>query len=53
MGEIGGVSCIYNQNYVSLLSVFGTGLPGLSLYYSIIWDLSVEMHASPISLSFM
>ena len=34
-----GVSRIlsrYNQNYVSLLGVYGTGLSGLNLYYSII-----------------
>ena len=39
IGDNGGVSRIlprYNKNYVSLWTVFGTGLPGLNLYYSTI-----------------
>ena len=39
IGENGGISRTLsrcNHNYVSLFSVYGTGLPGLNLYYSII-----------------
>ena len=39
VGENRGISRIlsrYNQNYVSLLGVYGTGLSGLNLHYSTI-----------------
>ena len=40
-------------HFVSILNVFGIGLPGLNFYYSIICDLYVEMHMTPITLSFI
>ena len=43
----------YNQNSGSLLNVYGTGLSSLNLYYSIICDLSVEMHMTPITLFYI